>query len=380
VGSERARAILVQAVAFAALFALLLLTVEGGSFLALRALARRAKAKPLAARDMPAYRQYPWAERFWREQKRQLSLEYQPFGLWRSRPFSGETINVDAAGLRRTLHSRCEPGADTVWLFGGSSMWGFGSPDSETIPSLLAQRYEDAGRPVCAVNYGEDSWRAVQGVVKLALELKGAPRRPDAVVFLSGCNDVFTPFFLTGRADLEWDFLESKPWLDDLAARREGSFAFLRATNTASLVRRVATRLKGPASWPGPDDPERLAQEVAEDFFRNMDVVDALSRGYGFRHAFFWQPLAVAGNKRLTPEEEEGVRRQLGLSYDLARVAAGRTASRIAAGPRPKLHDIADLFDGHSGSVYVDSCHFLPEGNRLIADRMYEVLEGPAPR
>jgi len=258
-------------------------------------------------------------------------------------------------------------------------MWGFGSPDSETIPSLLAKRYADAGRPVCAVNYGEDSWRAVQGVVKLALELKAASRRPDAVVFLSGCNDVFTPFFLTGRTDEEWDFVESKPWLDDLAARRDGSFAFLRATNTASMVRRVATRLKGPASWPRPGDPERLAQEVAEDFFRNMEVVDALSRGYGFRSVFFWQPLAAAGNKRLTREEEDGVRRQLGLSYDLARAAAARTASRIAAGPRPHLHDLADQFDAHAGSVYIDSCHFLPDGNRLIADRMYDVLEGREP-
>jgi len=375
VGREGARAIVVQAVSFAALFALLLLMVEGGSFLALRAVAWRAKRKPLAAQDMPAYREYPWADRFWREQKRQLSLEYHPFGLWRSRPFTGETVNVDGEGIRRTVHSRCEPGAEVVWLFGGSSMWGFGSPDWETIPSLLAKRYADAGRPVCAVNYGEDSWRAVQGVVKLTLELEITSRRPDLVVFLSGCNDVFTPFFLTGRVDREWDFALTKPWLDDLATRRDGTFAFLRATNTASLAKRLATRLKGPAAWPRPSDPERLAQEVADDFFHNMEVVDALSKGYGFRYAFFWQPLAVAGSRPLAAEEQEGVRRQLGLSYDLGRAAAASTFPLIRARPRPNLHDIADLFDGHAGSVYIDSCHFLPAGNRLIADRMYEVLE-----
>lgn len=375
---EGARAILVPAVSFAAVFALLLLVVECGSFLALRALARRAKAKPLPAGEVPAYRTYPWAEQFWREQKRQLSLEYHPFGLWRSRPFAGETIQVDGAGIRRTLHSRCEPGDDVVWLFGGSSMWGFGSPDRETIPSLLGKRYADAGRPVCAVNYGEDSWRAVQGVVKLTLELRTASRRPDLVVFLSGCNDVFTPFFLTGRADREWDFVESKPWLDALATRRHGSFAFLAATNTATLAKRVATRLKGPAAWPTPPDPDRLAQEIADDFFAGMEVVDALSKGYGFRYAFFWQPLAVAESKPLTAEEQQGVRRQLGLSYDLGRDAAARTFSRIAARPRPNLHYIADVFDDQPGSVYLDSCHFLPEGNRLIADRMYEVLGSPS--
>jgi lysophospholipase L1-like esterase len=377
-GRAAARAILGPALAFAALFALLVLAVEAGSFLTLRLLAARARARPLAAREMPAYRRYPWAETFWREQKRQLSLEYHPFGLWRSRPFSGETINVDASGLRRTVHSRCGPGDRLVWLFGGSTMWGFGAPDWETIPSLLAKRYADERRPVCAVNYGEDSWRAAQGVVKLTLELKTASRRPDVVVFLSGCNDVFTPFFLTGRADREWDFAESKPWLDDLATRGDGSFAFLRATNTAMLARRVATRLKGPAPWPAPSDPGRLAQEVADDFFHDMEVVDALSRGYGFRYAFFWQPLGVTDGKVLTAEEQEGIRRQLGFSYDAGRVAAAATLALIRGRPRPNVYSIADVFEGHAGSVYVDSCHLLPEGNALIADRIYEGLEAGA--
>ena len=371
----RPLAILLGAVWCAALFALLLILVEAGSFLALRALAWRARAMPLPAAAMPAYRRYPWAQTFWREQKRQLSLEYHPFGLWRSRPFSGETINVDGNGVRRTVHSRCEPGDPVIWLFGGSTMWGFGSPDWETIPSLLARRSADQGRPVCAVNYGEDSWRAAQGVVKLTLELKAASRPPDVVVFLSGCNDVLTPFFLTGRADREWDFAQSKPWLDDLANRGGGSLLYLGATNTAELVRRVATRLKGPAAWPAPSDPEGLAREVVDDFFRSMAVLDALSRGYGFRYTSFWQPLAVADGKSLTAEERDGVRRQLGASYEAGREAASRTSALIRDRPRPHVHSIADLFARDTGSLYIDSCHFLPEGNRIVADRIQRALD-----
>jgi len=362
-----------------AALALLLLGVEAASFAVLRLLAARADARPLPAASMPAYGAYPWAPTFWREQKRQLSLEYHPFGLWRSRPFAGETVNVDASGVRRTDPIRCGPEDPLVWLFGGSTMWGFGSPDWETIPSHLARRFAEEGRPICAVNYGEDSWRAVQGVVKLALELRAASRKPDLVIFLSGCNDVFTPFFLTGRADREWDFVQSKPWLDDLPRRSRGSLAFLRATNTATLLRKVATGLKGPAPWPAPAHPRALAIEVADDFSRNMDMVDALSRGFGFRWASFWQPLAVAEAKPLSVEETEGVHRQLGLSYEAGRAAAAATAAEVRARPRPNVHYIADVFDGHAGSLYVDSCHLLPEGNRLVAARMFQALEAPAP-
>jgi len=360
--------------------ALLLLAIEAASFAALRLLAARADARPLPAAGMPAYRAYPWAETFWREQKRQLSLEYHPFGLWRSRPFAGQTVNVDASGVRRTAHTRCGPEDPVVWLFGGSTMWGFGSPDWETIPSHLARGFAESGRPVCAVNYGEDSWRAAQGTVKLVLELQAASRKPDLVVFLSGCNDVFTPFFLTGRTDREWDFVQSKPWLDDLPRRPRGSLAFLRATNTATLVRKVATRLKGPAPWPAPADPKALAAEVADDFSRHMDMVEALSKGFGFRWASFWQPLAVAEGKPLSGEETEGVRRQLGHSYEAGRAAAAATAALVRAQPRPNVHFIADLFDGHAGSLYIDSCHLLPEGNRRVAARMLEALEPAPPR
>ena len=366
----------------AAVFALLLLGVEAGSFAALRLLGARAAARPLPAAAMPAYRAYPWAETFWREQKRQLSLEYHPFGLWRSRPFAGETVNVDTSGTRRTAHSRCGPDDPLVWLFGGSTMWGFGSPDWETIPSHLARRFAEAGRPVCAVNYGEDSWRAAQGVVKLVLELERAPRRPDLVVFVSGCNDVLTPFFLTGRADREWDFAETKPWLDELASWRGGGFSFLRLTNTARLARRVATRLKGPAAWPRPADAEGLGREVVEDYFRHVDAVAAMARGYGFRYGFFWQPMAVAGGKTLTAEEREGVARQLGLSEERARSAAALTFPLVRARQRADVHDLSEAFDGKGESLYVDCCHFLPDGNRLVADRIYESLtrEGPPTR
>ena len=83
----------------------------------------------------------------------------------------------------------------------------------------------------------------------------------------------------------------------------------------------------------------------------------------------------MAEDKALTAEEQDGVRRQLGLSYDAGRVAAEATSALVRARHRANLHYIADLFDGQAGSVYVDSCHLLPEGNRLVSERIYEALE-----
>jgi lysophospholipase L1-like esterase len=354
----------------------LLVVGEGLSFLGLRVLALRARASPIPSRNLPAYRDRPWADSFWREQRLALSYEAHPSGLWRSRPFAGETIVVDAEGIRRTVHSRCQGHAPTVYVFGGSTVWGYGSPDWETIPSHLARRFAEEGQPACVVNFGEDSWRSDQGLIKLIQELKrpGA-RRPDRVVFLNGCNDVFTPFFLTGRVDREWEFEQSKGWLNELLKIRQGSLKYLTLTNTVTLARRIATRLKKPTAWPSPQDPDRLALEIVENHLANMRVVDGLSRSYGFRYSFFWQPMSIAGAKVLTAAENEGTIQQLGPSLDLARTAVNKTLPLVHAAEGENFHDLAGAFDGTRESVYLDSCHLLPEGNRMLADTIYPFLE-----
>ncbi|HET8646835.1 MAG TPA: hypothetical protein VFO85_15175, partial [Vicinamibacteria bacterium] len=260
-----------------------------------------------------------------------------------------------------------------IFVMGGSTVWGYGAPDWETVPSHLAARLAAAGRPACVFNYGEDSWRTTQGVVELLLELRRG-RRPDLVISVNGCNDVFTPFFLTGQADVEWDYARSKPWLEELARPGRGSFAFLEASNTWALLRRLRDRWSGPPSYPPPDDPEGLAEAVAQAYLRDLDAVDALGRSYGFRSLFVLQPLAVTGGKRLTAEEEAGVRRQLGASYELGRDAVQRTYTRLRASGRASLRDASGVFDAEAASVYIDACHFLPRGNRLLAERLFDEI------
>lgn len=354
----------------------LLVVLEAAAFVVLRALAARDAARPLPERDGPAYAGMPWRDTFWAEQRRALAYAYHPYALWRSRPFQGETINVDDESRRRTHHVRCGPGARTVWMFGGSTVWGYGSPDWLTVPSRLAERYAAAGRPACVVNYGEDSWRAAQGIVKLLLELRRGVPPPDVVVFLNGCNDVFTPTLLTGRVDVDWDFVSSKPWLEELSQLRRGTLFYLDVTNTMTLARRLALRLRGPSLPAFGDDVERLAREVRDEYVANFTLTQALGERYGFVTAFVWQPLSVIGGKKLTGHEEAATRRQLSLGYERARAVAATTGRLMREARRPGLYDATDVFDDFTGEAYIDACHLTPEGNRRVAERLQAILAG----
>ena len=92
------------------------------------------------AAALSVYKSYSWAPTYWREEVAAFNVSYEPYVLWKRAPYRGETVTIDEEGLRLTAHSQCTAQNYTVWLLGGSTMWGAGAPDWLTIPSLLAEK------------------------------------------------------------------------------------------------------------------------------------------------------------------------------------------------------------------------------------------------
>ena len=181
---SRATLFLAKVGLFFASVVILFSAVEIGAFFVRRAVsfAPRPETRDMSASSV--YQGRPWAEQFWREENIAFNREkYWPFVVWMA-PFTGSTIVINGDGVRRTFHSHCgDPTAYTIWMFGGSTMLGQGVPDWFTIPSLVAELYEKAGRPACVVNEGELGWANTQEVIELMLKLKRAKRKPNLVIF-----------------------------------------------------------------------------------------------------------------------------------------------------------------------------------------------------
>jgi len=337
-----------------ALVMVLLIVTEVTSFVALQLLALRDRARPSGEETAPAYRNVPWADVYWREHRQFLARSYEnyPYGLWRLRPFAGETINVGSDGLRRTANVKCDGAAPVVYVFGSSAVWGQGSPDWLSIPSLLAKRFTDDGRAVCVINHGSDAWRSSESVVQLIEELRRPGAKPPAaVVFIDSCNDVFTPFYYTGRVDLPYNF--KKGWLDALATVHQGCFYYLTATNTWTLAERLMRRAVG-SSTPSIKDPDLLGRQIVDAYLNNVKIVDGLARSYGFRYDFFWLPLNVEG--------QEPVYRR----------AVEKTAPLIRAHTSDHLHELTGAY---SPDLTLGACHLVPAGNEVVADKIYQTIK-----
>jgi lysophospholipase L1-like esterase len=368
----------------------LLIAIELASaiYIQIRTPRRAGLQNAQASASVSVYKDQPWAPTYWREEVAAFKILYDPYVIWRRAPYKGETIEIDENGLRRTFHSQCTAPNYTIWVFGGSTLWGAGSPDWFTIPSLLAEQYEKSGKPACVINYGTTAWVNTQEVIKLMLELKRASRKPDLVVFYDGVNDSFT-LNQSGMIDvpqnidlLQRKFESGQPvqwgWtmpLEKTPTMTE-SFRYLLQTNTARMIFSIASRLHPPSSDSTrqvSNDQIRRQMEMA--YLKNLEFVDALGQQYGFKRIFFWQPVIFAGHKALNGEEEAmlchmreihpGIQSVYQGMYDLAQKTS-----------RPEFFDIADVFDTHPETIYIDFCHLSPEGNRLVAKRMYGILHG----
>lgn len=314
--------------------------------------------------------------RFWKEFAQANKVNYHQYVLWRRAPYQGEFISINEEGVRRTLHTRCDDQTYTIWMFGDSVMWGPGAPDAETIPSFVAQDYEKAGNPVCIVNYAEKGWSNTQEMIELIEQLKHTTRKPNAVLFYDGGTEAFAAY-QSGQADVHSNFNLFKGFLDSWGNTQKAGFSYLRQTNTYRFLKRLS--LKASSRLEAKKSAEQLdtrvlSEAVVENYIQNMDIVDLLAKQYGFRAIFAWYPNMAVGHKLLTPYEQQ----VLGFEYqkfpDLGSMylAVYNRSSEIN---RPNFYNLADVLDDRKDSLYKGISHLNPEGDQIVAGRLFDILE-----
>jgi len=315
---------------------------------------------------------------YWKEQQPAQKVQYEPYVLWRRAPFNGRAISIDADGIRRTLHSHCDASTLTVWMFGDSVMWGWGSPDSETIASQVAADYEKAGRQVCIVNYGEKGWANTQEMIELVEQLKHAYRKPDVVLFYDGGTEAFTAWE-NKQVDVHSNYLDFKNYLEGWITEKKSGFSYLARTNTYRFLEEMAARVtpeERDKNVVSESEAQSLSRGIMQNYQDNMDIIGLLAKQYGFRPIFVWYPNMAVGHKPLTREEAD-VGRRVRKRFPGMDLIYRAAYDRCRAVSRPDLYYLGDILDNTQATLYRGISHLNAEGNRIVADRLFEILENP---
>jgi hypothetical protein len=313
------------------------------------------------------------ASRFFREFDKMGENEtyiYQPWVGFSERPYHSPLLNVDDGDplpCRRTVQSTLPgPVKRVIWLFGGSTQFGWGVPDAQTVTSHLAAivaklqpgiRYE-------FINEGHSYYYSSQEEA-LFLTLLRRGYRCDGAIFLDGLNEttdyalgVQTAF--TARAATA--FLKEQ---SENPSRRR-SFIITPFFPPVRMLSRLLGRSGAALAIPG--GPKSGTYDRIAKYRMNMLAIERLAEAANVKVAFFWQP---------TPFDYLAEAEQNRKPYVRSRIIPGLNARARSEITDPSFHFIADALMGRKyEQMYVDITHYGDEGSRVVADVIARNLAG----
>jgi lysophospholipase L1-like esterase len=301
------------------------------------------------------------------------SWHYRPVVIegWRRRPWRGRYVHIDARG-RRYDPSEPQGPARTAHFFGGSTMWGTGVADDETIASQFAHRR----RGWVSRNEGESGWVSRQGIDRL-VNLLNQGEVPDAAIFYDGVNDAM--YLCNGSLSINGHMREREEQ-NAPASDSEGLLSMRTLFAPEVFLWRFVTEArKVKAAATDRCETEDGADLVARTVVNNWTIAHDLMAARGRPFVGVLQPVAYIGHPRL--DHLRGLPEDIGAGgrniNDVDRAfyvrVYGRLRARIAALGVPWLVDATDAFDSNE-YTYIDYCHVSANGNAIIAARIDEAL------
>jgi len=288
-------------------------------------------------------------------------IAHEPFTEFLEPVSHGEFVNVEAPGFRRSWRQRPWPPApDTaVFVFGGSTTFGYGVTDEETLVSHLARELSARGRADLAVyNFGRASYYSAQELI-LFERLLLAGHRPRLVLFVDGLN---------GFARLDDDTAYTDQLTDAFDAHPPTVFDAISATSLGQVAAGIRTRLFPPATPPveRPPDAAALAR-VTDRYLRTVAIAQSIAAAHGISSVFVAQPVPGYKNDLTKHPFYRGIEDDFGyagLGYRTSFAAAFQTRND------PRLVWCADVIEGfvaRKSPAWVDEVHYTDGLNAAVA-------------
>ncbi|MGE0814139.1 MAG: hypothetical protein AB7O93_12415 [Vicinamibacterales bacterium] len=324
---------------------------------------------------------HPYAGQAWyREFLRAREAAREKYDPWRSYWAYGTTspqLTVDAAGYRVTPQP-LEVGRAprTVFLLGGSAMWGYTARDSATIAAKVAAALPALGVPdVALLNLAQPGYTVGHEVAALSYELARG-RRPAMAIFYDGINDIRTAHLYgePGHAFFEQRFGRTF----EVEGTRGFFASFVTPAERSQLAARIGLALGMNRAWQiKPHDPA-VCPALGRYFVDTATSVAGLGTAWGFDVLFVQQPNHAATRKRPTafeatfmgPDEETAWTKECSAAIDTA----------MAASPVPFLSHGA-IFDDVAETVFLDRFGHVTEdaNDRIAASLAAEIARRLAP-
>jgi hypothetical protein len=290
---------------------------------------------------------------------------YEPFVQFKERAVTGKYVNVSSEGIRFVKNQGPwppDPKNYNVFVFGGSTTFGYGVPDGEAIPSYLQDEFAawQCQRSIRVYNFARAHYYSSQERV-LFERLLSAGWQPDAVIFIDGLNEFF-------YSEDEPKFSNRLRYLM-VEDERQLSLRVLKELPVVQLAKSLWSSRDVAATVLDPAAAERASRQVLEHWQTNKQLIEAVAQDYGIRSFFIWQPVPTYGYDLNAHIFYSGVDSFFG---EHQRSGNGyRMMNQVRH--QPPLRDsrnflwLADMQNRRREPLYVDAVHYTAQFAREIA-------------
>jgi len=285
---------------------------------------------------------------------------------------SGSYVNASLHGFRvNARQAPWPPSRDAlnVFVFGGSTTFGWLVADRETIVSQLQDQVASIGcrRPVAVYNFGQPAYISTQEALFFQ-SIAMAGTVPDVAIFVDGFNDFFfrgeMPFTGTLRAMMDETDLR----------QRIGPVTQL---PLYQLARRLNARLFYHPQVLDPETEQQLFERIIAQWFRNKRLIEAIGQQYEVKTVFVWQPVPAfqydLSYHFLYRQEPLAVGEPVPYA-DIGRAYALMCRHRHELEAQHNFLWLADMQANKAENLYVDGLHYNAKFSGEIAGRILEFL------
>lgn len=292
----------------------------------------------------------------------------------------------------------------SIWVFGGSTVYGQGVNDNETITAYLNQL--DSVNTY--INFGVHAYHQSNEIEKLLLLLKKG-YRPDKVIFIDGLNDIVR-MIETNFHPLETPALAKSAYGSDYnIATKETGNTIVKQLPLTKLIRGYIGREKTIDNLELPwnehdnvyDDKNLYHKDPRQHFnstilrspYKTIDIqglnyiawklqvfyksnyvfIDSISRAFNFDFSIYYQPLGVLSqNNPFWKDKNNSSTTPLYTNFNFV---IPKVKDSLEKWNLRKFFDISALNDS-CPACYVDLTHYNPAFNRLIASTILQKEKG----
>lgn len=297
-----------------------------------------------------------------------LGTSYKSYEGWRRKEFIGKTVHIDSEGLRYdpNHHNKIQDSTNNVYFFGGSTMWGTGVDDMNTIPAIWNSLPNNQN--INVFNYGESAYDSRQSLESL-INILSLNKKVNTAIFYVGVNEInrCRKIVKTNSHIYEVTFKE----------KIEQEYSFIKSVfygNLELIFTKAFKKLKKGDIYDDfqlqCDCDQKKRKEVVNALYLNLKFAKRLVEEQGGKFIAILQPVIYVEKpnkdylKAFLKNNESENSNYVALYNEIK-----NTKSKDL-----ELYDFTKIFNTNV-NVYIDNCHTNELGNRLIAlkiDSLYK--------